>query len=138
MFSSEDEKSIRKVFNEVVEEGRSSHKVIAAAKAIRALYNSLPEAEKSKLIEWVRLRSDLDAIITGEDSNYYIQIAVPKKGLRRANLEHLERYSSEATELIPSDHEDDVEYCFNIWRSQRDYVERFLKQFGIAHRIVSE
>jgi hypothetical protein len=138
MFLSEDAKTIKKVFAEVVDEDASAHKVIAAAKAMRELYNSLPEDEQTELIAWVRLHSDLDAFVAGTDNDYYIKIAVPRKGLRRANLEHLERYSSEATETIAAVNEDDDEYSFNIWRSQWGYIEQFLKQYDLAYRIVSD
>ena len=133
----EEAKAIKINFSDAVETSASAHKLIAAAKALRGLYRSLPEADKNELIEWVRLRSNLDAFISGQDLNYYLQIAVPTKGLRRANLEHLERYSSEETTMIATKYADGDEYMFNIWKSEWRYVENFLKQFDISYRIVS-
>ena len=130
-------RAIRNTFSDAVEEHASAHKVIAAAKALREVYRSLPKAEQMDLIEWVRLRSDLDTFINGENRTYYVQIAVLQKGLRRANLEHLERYSSEETGVIDGEHDDGDEYVFNIWRSEWRYIENFLKQFEISYRVVS-
>jgi len=130
-------RAIKITFAEAIDEHASAHKLIAAAKALRTLYRSLPKEEQMELIEWVRLRSALDSFINGEDKAYYIQIAVRRKGLRRANVEHLERYSSEETGVIDGANDDDDEYVFNIWRSEWPYIENFLKQFEIGYRIVS-
>lgn len=134
MPTKEEVRAIKTIFSEAVD-AASAHKIIVAAKALRELYSTLTANEKSDLDDWVRLRSDLLPFITGEDKSYFIQVAVRKKGLRRANLEHLERYSSEATATIESDTDDD-EYRFNIWKSEWSYVQNFLKQFDIAHRIL--
>ena len=112
------------------------HKLIAAAQALRVLYRAQSPAERQNLIDWVRLSSDLDKFISGEDTTYYICVAVLKKGLRRAQLDHLERYSSDVTGEIAAMHEESDEYTFNIWRSQWSYVEKFLKQFEIRYRLV--
>ena len=130
-------RAIKNTFSDAVEEHASAHKVIAAAKALREVYRSLPKAEQMDLIEWVRLRSDLDTFINGENKTYYVQIAVLQKGLRRANLEHLERYSSEETAVIEGEQDAGDEYVFNIWRSEWRYIENFLKQFEISYRVVS-
>ena len=137
MSTQEEARVIRMKFAEAVEAPASGHKVIAAAKALRDYYRTLPEIEKRDLIEWVRVRSSLHSFIDGNDTAYYVQIAVPKKGLRRANLEHLERYSSEETGTLSEAHSDSDEYTFNIWKSEWRYIEGFLKQFEIGHRIVS-
>src|SRR6186713_2487458 len=108
------------------------YKLIAAAQALRALYRAQSPAERQNLINWVRLSSDLDTFVSGEDTTYYISIAVLKKGLR---LAHLERYSSDETGEIETMHEDRDEYTFNIWRSQWSYVEKFLTQFEIGYRL---
>jgi len=112
------------------------YKLIAAAQALRVLYRAQSPAERQNLINWVRLSSDLDTFVSGEDTTYYISIAVLKKGLRRAQLAHLERYSSDETGEIETMHEDRDEYTFNIWRSQWSYVEKFLTQFEIGYRLL--
>lgn len=124
------------IFANAVEPPASGNKVIAAAKALREFYRSLSDVERNELIAWVRLRSHLDSFINGEDTAYYIQVAVPRKGLRRASLEHLERYSSEETGTITAAFADNDEYIFNIWKSEWQYVEGFLKQFDIAYRVL--
>jgi hypothetical protein len=137
MFTPEDVRAIKMMFSDAVEEHASAHKLIAAAKRLRELYRSLPEGDRVDLIAWVRLRSNLDSFVNGENKTYYVQVAVLRKGLRRANLEHLERYSSEETSTIEGADEDDDEYVFNIWRSEWRYIENFLKQFDIRYRVVS-
>jgi hypothetical protein len=136
MSTPEDTRTIKMIFADAVEAPASAHKVIAAAKALRELYRALPDVERKSLIEWVRLRSNLDSFISGEDKTYFIRIAVPKKGLRRANLEHLERYSSEETGTIEAAQTANDEYTFNIWKSEWPYIEGFLKQMEIAYRIM--
>lgn len=138
MSTQEEARVIKRIFADAVEAPASGHKVIAAARAMRVHYRTLPENEKDVLIEWVRVRSNLDSFINGDDTAYYIQIAVPKKGLRRANLEHLERYSSEDTGILTATYADSDEYIFNIWKSEWRYIVGFLKQFEIVHRVVSE
>ncbi|HTF17750.1 MAG TPA: hypothetical protein VK658_06745 [Chryseolinea sp.] len=134
----EEARVIKKAFADAVETSSSGHKVIAAAKTLRELYSSLSEPERMDLLVWVRLRSPLDSFVSGEDRAYYVQVAVQKKGLRRANLEHLERYSSEETGFIKGVYDDNDEYTFNIWKSEWRYIEGFLKQFEMVYRIVSE
>ena len=114
----------------------AGHKLIEAARNLRATYHGLSSHEQQLLIEWVRLISDLDTFITGENKTYYVRVAVPEKGLRRADLNHLERYSSEATDIISGRQHDDDKYVFNIWKSELKYVENFLKQYGINYQLL--
>jgi hypothetical protein len=133
-----DEIKTRKIqFNDAVTTPGSGHKLIRAAKDLREVYVSLSEDEQGILLEWVRLTSNLDRFISGEDQNYYTPVAVVKKGLRRANLEHLQRYTSEETGDIEGADTADDEYTFNIWKSEWPYVENFLKQFEIRYRVLS-
>lgn len=133
-----DEVRTRKInFVDAVTTPGSGHKLIRAAKNLREIYGSLSGDEQNVLLEWVRLTSNLDTFISGEDRDYYTPVAVPRKGLRRANLEHLQRYTSEETADIEGTEEDDGEYTFNIWRSEWPYVENFLKQFEIRYRVLS-
>ena len=135
-----DEVRTRKIhFVDAVTTPGSGHKLIRAAKNLREIYASLSDDEQGVLLEWVRLTSDLDTFISGEDRDYYTPVAVPKKGLRRANLEHLQRYTSEETaDIEGTEEDDDGEYTFNIWKSEWPYVENFLKQFEIRYRVLAQ
>lgn len=132
----EEIKVLKVNFVDAVTTQASGHKLIRAAKALRELYEMLPADERSTLVEWVRSISDLDKFISGEDKNYYTPVAVVKKGLRRANLEHLQRYTSEEADDIEGP-EGQEEYTFNIWKSEWLYIETFLKQFEIQYRVLS-
>ncbi|AYB31482.1 hypothetical protein [Chryseolinea soli] len=133
-----DEIRTRKInFVDAVTTPSSGHKLIRAAKELREIYASLPEDDQGILLEWVTLTSDLDKFVSGEDRSYYTPVAVLKKGLRRANLEHLQRYTSEETGDIEGMDSVDDEYTFNIWKSEWIYVETFLKQFEIRYRVLS-
>lgn len=123
-------------FAEMVDLPNAGHKLINAAKALRDDYVTLTDTEKSDLIEWVQLISALDRFITGEDQSYYVRIAVPKKGLRRANLEHLAKYSSEEVGDVDAADGHGDEYQFNIWKSEYVYIKTFLKQYDIEYRLV--
>ncbi|HEY5747244.1 MAG TPA: hypothetical protein VIU12_14280 [Chryseolinea sp.] len=134
-----DEVRTRKIhFADAATTPGSGHKLIRAAKNLREIYASLSSDEQRVLLEWVRLTSNLDTFISGEDRDYYTPVAVPKKGLRRANLEHLQRYTSEETDDIEGADEGNDEYTFNIWKSEWPYVENFLKQFEIRYRVLSQ
>jgi len=124
-------------FTEMVGMPGAGHKLIGAAQALRELHDSMPVVDQVELLAWVRSVSDLESFVSGEDRTYYIRIAVRKKGLRRANLEHLQRYSSDEIADIEATLEEDDEYAINIWKSEWRYIENFLKQFEISYRVVS-
>ncbi len=123
-------------FAEMVALPNAGHKLILAAKTLREKYQTLTDSEKTNLVDWVKLISNLNTFITGEDQTYFIQVAVVKKGLRRANVEHLAKYSSEEVGNVEAPDERDDEYVFNIWKSEFQYIKTFLNQFDIAYRIV--
>ncbi|MBL0742985.1 hypothetical protein [Chryseolinea lacunae] len=123
-------------FVDAVTTQRSGHKLIRAAKALRELCAALPEDERNTVVQWVRSISDLDRFVSGDDKSYYQPVAVVKKGLRRANLEHLQRYTSEESADIEGADDND-EYTFNIWKTEWIYVETFLKQYEIPYRVLS-
>lgn len=123
-------------FTEMAGMPGAGHKLISAAQALRKLHDAMSVDEQGDLLAWVRSVSDLESFVSGQDDTYYVQIAVQKKGLRRANLEHLQRYSSDETTDIEATLEENDEYGINIWKSEWRYIENFLKQFEIKYRIV--
>ena len=138
MASPEEIKAIKTRFAEMTETPGAGHKLIDAARALRDLYRSLPDTRQVELAEWVRSFSDLDSFVCGTETSFYVQIAVRKKGVRRANFEHLERYTSEDIVVITGEEEEDNEYIFHIWKTEWRYVEGFLKEFEIPYRLMAQ
>ncbi len=130
--------AVKMHFAEMVGMPGAGHKLINAAQALRQLHDSMSVVEQEELLAWVRSVSNLESFVSGENQTYYIRIAVQKKGLRRANLEHLQRYSSDEITDIEATLEDDDKYVINIWKSEWRYIENFLKQFEINYRVVHQ
>lgn len=126
----------KKTFSEMVEQRNAGHKLIDAAKTLREDYKLLTDVEKRELVDWVQSISVLDKFVTGEDQAYFTSVAVLKKGLRRYNVEHLARYSSEEVVDLDAVDTDDDEYVFRIWKSELTYIKTFLTQYDIKYRIV--
>jgi hypothetical protein len=131
----EEVRAIKARFAEMTQTKGAGYKLIGAARDLRDLYRALPAAEQQELAAWVRSFSDLDLFISSEQTSYYVQIAVQKKGLRAANFEHLKRYTSED---IGGTEEEEDEYIFNIWKSEWPYIQGFLKQFEISYRLMTQ
>ena len=127
----------KKYFAEMVALPSAGHKLIKAAQTLRETYPTLTGTEKAELVSWIKLISDLDKFVTGEDQSYYTSIAIIKRGFRRANLEHLAKYSSEDVGSIVAEDERDDEYRFNIWNTEFQYIKTFLNQFAIEYRILN-
>jgi hypothetical protein len=138
MNSLEEVRAIKARFAEMAQTQGAGHKLIDAAKNLRNLYRSLSAGEQQELVAWIRSFSDLDSFVSSEETSYYVQIAVQKKGLRLANFEHLKRYTSEDISDITGTEEEVTEYVFNIWKSEWRYVEGFLKQFEITYRFMTQ
>jgi|GEM_PF-2361344 len=136
MYTPKEISTMKMYFKEMTQTPGAGYKIIEAAEALRRLHQSLPAIEQLELIAWIESISDLDAFVSGSDKDYYVSIAVRQKGLRRANLQHLQRYSSDETGHLKAPNENDDEYTINIWKSEWRYIENFLAQFEIEYRIL--
>jgi len=130
----EDLRSAKLRFLEVVES--PGHELIAAARTLRLLYRSQNADEQQQLIQWVRSASDLAGFVSGSDTAYYVGVAIRKHDLHRAQLEHLQRYSSDEIAEIEAIFKDEDEYALKIWLSEWRQAATFLTEFDIPFRII--